>query len=130
MLTEAEILKIFEDTNVLQRGHFRFSSGRHSAQYLQLAQLLQYPEHAALVCAQLAEHFKDDEVETVIGPALGGIIIAYEVARSLGVRSILRNRKKTKSSRPWFHTKREGGSGRCPPTGASVNEVMELCGSQ
>ncbi len=83
-----------------------------------------------MVCAQLAEHFKDDEVETVIGPALGGIIIAYEVARSLGVRSIFAEREEDKMLlRRGFHTKRGERVlvvEDVLTTGASVNEVMEL----
>lgn len=80
-------------TGVLSRGHFLLSSGRHSGQYMQCAKLLQYPEEAEQAGRALADLFREERVEVVIGPALGGIIIAHETARSLGVRCLFAERK-------------------------------------
>lgn len=134
MLSREEILEILERTNVLQYGHFRFSSGRHSDKYLQCAQLLQHPDYAAVVCGELAQHFREDGIDLVIGPALGGIIIAYEVARTLGVRSIFAEREDDRMLlKRGFHI--EPGERvlvveDVMTTGASVNEVMEIAAQE
>lgn len=80
-------------TGVLKQGHFLLSSGRHSRQYMQCAQLLQYPQEAEMAGKALAELFRDEAVDVVVGPALGGVIIAHEVARALGVRCLFTERK-------------------------------------
>ncbi len=74
--------------SILQEGHFLLSSGLHSRHYLQAALLLQDPEETERVCAALADRFRHLEVEAVVGPALGAVIPAYEVARTLGARSL------------------------------------------
>ncbi|SFJ62759.1 orotate phosphoribosyltransferase [Thermoflavimicrobium dichotomicum] len=80
-------------TGVLKEGHFLLSSGRHSARYMQCAQLLQYPHDAEQTGKALAQLFKDQVIDVVVGPALGGVIIAHEVARALGVRCLFTERK-------------------------------------
>jgi len=92
-MTEKEILKIFEQKKALLKGHFRLSSGLHSSAYLQCALVLQYPEYAEKLCSVLAGYFKDDKPTCVIGPALGGVVVSYETARALGVRSLFTERK-------------------------------------
>lgn len=92
-MNEKEILQIFENAGALLKGHFRLSSGLHSGEYLQCALVLQHPEYAGKLCAELAAHFKDARPTCVIAPALGGVIISYETARALGVRSIFTERK-------------------------------------
>ncbi|MRG26917.1 orotate phosphoribosyltransferase [Laceyella tengchongensis] len=82
-----------ERTGVLKQGHFLLSSGRHSAQYMQCAQLLQYPHDAGKAGEAIAELFRDEAIDVVVGPALGGVIIAHEVARALGVRCLFTERK-------------------------------------
>lgn len=72
----------------IKEGHFRLTSGLHSPLYFEKFQLLQYPEVASQICAEIARKFEGEGVELVIGPAVGGIIIAYEVARNLGARCI------------------------------------------
>ncbi|RPF43076.1 orotate phosphoribosyltransferase [Thermodesulfitimonas autotrophica] len=89
---EAEIRQIFEKSGAILSGHFILTSGRHSDTYVQCALVLQYPELAAQLCGVLAERFRGLNVNCVVGPALGGIIIAYEVARALGVRGIFTER--------------------------------------
>lgn len=92
-LSEAEVLAILKDTGALQEGHFRLSSGLHSGHYVQCSQLLKYPDIAGKVCSALAEKFKDDQISMVVGPAIGGILVAYEVARALGVPGIFAERE-------------------------------------
>ncbi len=93
MLTQNQIMDILARTGVLLEGHFKLTSGLHAAKYLQCAQLMQYPNEAAPLCEQLASYFKDENVTVVAGPATGAIIMAYEIARSLGVRSIFGERE-------------------------------------
>lgn len=93
MLTKEEALEIFTKSKALLNGHFRLTSGRHSAQYMQCAQVLQYPEFAGKLCEDLAERFKDIDIDMVIGPAMGGIIVSYEVGRALGVKTIFTERE-------------------------------------
>ena len=93
MLSQEEVLEVFSRTGVLLEGHFRLTSGLHAAKYLQCAKLLQYPQEAAPLCEQLASYFKDAGATVVAGPATGGIILAYEVARALGVRNIFGERE-------------------------------------
>lgn len=88
-----KIKDALQRTGVLIEGHFLLSSGRHSRQYMQCAQLLQYPQEAEKAGQALADQFRDIQVDVVIGPALGGVIIAHEVARALGVRCLFTERK-------------------------------------
>jgi len=88
-----EIEEILEKTGVMKKGHFRLTSGRHSERYLQCAQLFQYPKYTAIACETLARNFLQDEVEVVIGPATGAIILAYEMARALDVRALFTERE-------------------------------------
>jgi orotate phosphoribosyltransferase len=92
-MTEAEALRILEETGAVQDGHFVLSSGLHSGRYFQCAQVLQYPEHTERLCKELALRLRDLAPQVVSGPAFGGIIVAYEVARQLGVRSVFAERE-------------------------------------
>ena len=92
-LTQDEILQIFKDTEALLQGHFLLTSGKHSAQYMQCAQVLQYPVKAEALCKELAVKFEDFEIETVIAPAVGGIVVAHEVGRALGVKAVFTERQ-------------------------------------
>ena len=95
-MTEKEVLNIFEKNNALLTGHFRLSSGLHSEKYLQCALVLQYPRVAETLSAALAAKFSKEKIDVVIGPALGGITLAYEVARSLNVRALFTERQEAK----------------------------------
>jgi len=86
-------LATFIEARALLEGHFILTSGLHSPRYLQCALVLQHPKPAARLCKALARQIKSLEVETVIGPALGGIVVAYEMARALGARGIFAERK-------------------------------------
>ncbi|MBL7068788.1 MAG: orotate phosphoribosyltransferase [Candidatus Omnitrophica bacterium] len=91
-MNEAAILKIFQDSGALLTGHFKLSSGLHSGQYLQCALVLQNPKYAEDLSDALALRFKKERINIVIGPALGGIIVSYEVARALGARALFTER--------------------------------------
>jgi orotate phosphoribosyltransferase len=87
-LRAEEVIERFRRTGALLEGHFVLSSGLHSKNYLQCALLLQHPVEAARFGQALADEFRDQRIETVAAPAIGGLIIGYEVARSLGARFI------------------------------------------
>ena len=87
-----DILKKLEETGAHLQGHFLLSSGLHSDHYFQCAKLLQHPDLAEEAGHALAERFLDRQVEVVVSPALGGIIIGHEVARALGVRCVFGER--------------------------------------
>lgn len=69
-------------------GHFLLTSGRHSSRFMQCSQLLQYPDQTEKICYMLAEPYLQQEIAVVIGPAMGGVILAYETARILNARAI------------------------------------------
>jgi orotate phosphoribosyltransferase len=99
-----EIIEIFKKTGALLTGHFKLSSGLHSEQYLQCALVLQNPEYATRLGEGIANRFKDKDITCVAGPALGGIIIAHEVAKALKVRCIFGEREDGKMTlRRGFH---------------------------
>lgn len=93
LLTPDAYLDLFRKSKALLDGHFLLTSGKHSAQYMQCAQVLQYPDRAATLAEGLASQFRDMDVETVIGPATGGILVAHEVAKALGVRALFTERE-------------------------------------
>ena len=88
MADAGEVLEKFRRTGALLEGHFVLTSGLHSPVYLQCALMLQYPSEAEAFGRAIAEHFRDERVELVVSPAIGGIVIGYEVARALRVRSL------------------------------------------
>jgi len=87
------ILETFREAGALLEGHFLLSSGLHSPKYLQCALVLQDPARAERLCGRLARAFADDRVETVVSPAMGGILVAYELARALGATAIFAERE-------------------------------------
>lgn len=92
------ILDLFRGAGALLEGHFRLTSGLHSAGYLQCALVLQHPREAAICGAALAARVSGQGVQTVLSPALGGIVIGQEVGRALGVRAIFAERQDGKLS--------------------------------
>jgi orotate phosphoribosyltransferase len=93
-LDEAAVLRLFEQTGGLRRGHFVLSSGRHGDTYLQCAVVLQWPPLAEALGEALAGRARPayGPVDVVVGPAMGGIVIGHEVARALGVRMLFAER--------------------------------------
>jgi orotate phosphoribosyltransferase len=91
----ASILELFQSTGAYLQGHFQLTSGLHSGEYLQCAQVLQHPELAAKLGSLLAGELRraaSEKIDVVVSPALGGLIIGHEVARSLGTRFIFTER--------------------------------------
>ena len=107
-MKQTEVLETFKRTSALLEGHFVLSSGLHSSVYLQCAIALQTPAVAAEFGEGIADQFRGEAIETVASPAIGGLIIGYEVARQLGVRFIWTEREQgTMTLRRGF-TVREG----------------------
>lgn len=75
---------MLKESTAYREGHFLLTSGRHSGAFVLCSQLTQHPAIAQRICSAMAEPFADKGVDVVIGPAMGGVILAYEVARSLG----------------------------------------------
>lgn len=86
------VAEMLVNAKVVMDGHFLLTSGLHSPRYLEKFRLLQFPEYTGRMCRMLADHFRESRVEVVAGPALGGVILAYEVARLLGVRAVYAER--------------------------------------
>lgn len=93
LMDQEDVLDLFRKSGALLEGHFRLTSGLHSDRYLQSALVLQYPEFADTLGHELAERTRHLQPTAVISPALGGIVIGQEVARSLGVRAIFAERQ-------------------------------------
>ncbi len=92
-MTHDDVLALFRRSGALLEGHFRLSSGLHSPGYLQSALVLQHPAEAARLGAALADRLRGAGSTAVLSPALGGIVIGYEVARALGVRALFAERQ-------------------------------------
>ena len=133
-MTNEELMEILTQTGAYQTGHFKLSSGLHSSNYIQCSQLLKFPRIAEKVCSEIANLFKDDNIEMVVGPAIGGILVAYEVGRALNVPAIFAERENgVMTLRRGFHV--EPGT-RCLvtedvlTTGGSAQEVVDLLQKQ
>ena len=129
-LSESEILEIFKKTGALLEGHFLLTSGRHSNVYFQCAKVLQFPKYTEQVCAIISDYFKEFEIDTVISPAIGGIIVGQEVARQLNKRSVFAEREdKNLTLRRGFSLSEGEKVLVCEDvvtTGGSVFEVIDI----
>lgn len=134
MLSKERVLEILKASEVLLEGHFLLTSGRHSNQYMQCARILQYPWYTEEIAGGLAQTFKDDEVDIVVGPAMGGIIIAYEIARKLKAKNIFAERENGKMTLRRGFSIPKGArvvvAEDVITTGGSVKEVMEIVRAQ
>ncbi len=92
-MTSESVLDLFRSTGALLEGHFRLTSGLHSSGYMQCARVLQHPAHAEALGRALAGAVRGLPIDLVLSPAMGGLIIGHEVARSLGVRAIFAERQ-------------------------------------
>jgi orotate phosphoribosyltransferase len=130
MISRERVLEIFRETGVLMEGHFLLTSGRHSEKYLQCAKVFQYPGYSEELTQALAESFKDDKIDLVIGPAVGGIILSYEMGRCLGVRTVFAERENGRMAlRRGFEIPEDSRVlivEDVITTGNSVREVMDL----
>ena len=88
----SEAIEILKSCDAFLEGHFLLSSGRHSSAYCQMAFLQQYPDRCAEVMAPVAAKIKELGADVIVGPAMGGIVYAYELARQTGLRAIFTER--------------------------------------
>ena len=128
-MTEKEILDIFTKTSAILEGHFKLSSGLHSSKYLQCAKVLQYPKHAEKLCRLIASKFENQKINAVIAPAMGGIVVSYEVARAMGAKGVFTERVKgTMTLRRGFELEKNAKVlvvEDVVTTGLSTKEVVE-----
>ncbi len=131
-----EVMKKFEQAGAIQKGHFKLTSGVHSNTYIQCAQVMQHPEFMHNLCSELGKKFRGDDIDVIVGPAIGGIIMAHVMARVLGpwVRAIFTERENGKMTlRRSFEIKKGEKVlvvEDVTTTGSSVREVMDIVKSR
>ena len=91
-MTEAEVKELLIKTGAIMDGHFLLTSGLHSPHYVEKFNVLQQPKYTQQLCEAMAEKFKDVNIETVVGPMTGGILLAHETGKALGTRAIFTER--------------------------------------
>ncbi len=91
-MSNVNAIEVLKDCQAFLEGHFLLSSGRHSSAYCQMAYLQQYPDKCAQVMSLVAEQLKEMDIDVIVGPAMGGIVYAYELGRQLGKRAIFTER--------------------------------------
>ncbi|MBE3126988.1 MAG: orotate phosphoribosyltransferase [Candidatus Atribacteria bacterium] len=135
MKTE-EVMKKFEQAGAIQKGHFRLTSGVHSDTYIQCAQVMQHPEFMHNLCSELGKKFRGDDIDVIVGPAIGGIIMAHVMARVLGpwVRAIFTERENGKMTLRRSFEIIQGEKvlvvEDVTTTGSSVREVIDIVNSR
>lgn len=90
--TENKVIEILRESEALLEGHFLLSSGRHSEKYCQCAKLLQHPDKAEKVINVITDKIKDVDFDIIVGPAMGGVLVSYELARQTGKPGIFAER--------------------------------------
>lgn len=129
-MDRAEMERIFKQTGLMLEGHFLLTSGRHSNRYMQCAKLFQYPEYSEMICKDLAGRFAGQKIDLVVGPAVGGIIMSYEMARQFKVPNIFAERENGAMTLRRGFSIPEGAKvlvvEDVVTTGGSVREVMDI----
>ena len=124
------MIEILKETDALLEGHFLLSSGKHSNRYVQCAKVLRYPDKAEQILKPVAEKLKEMDIDVLVGPAMGGIIVAYELGRQLGLEAIFTERvDNIMALRRGFEIKEGSKVVICEDvvtTGKSSMEVKEL----
>lgn len=130
MLTNERIVEILKEAGVLLEGHFLLTSGRHSAKYLQCARIFKNTKYSEELCADLAAKFAGDNIQLVIGPAMGAVQMAYEVSRQIGCENFFTEREEGNMTlRRGFtieHGQRVLVVEDVVTTGGSVREVIDI----
>jgi len=127
-----EVMKKFEQAGAIQKGHFKLTSGVHSDTYIQCAQVMQYPGFMHNLCSELGRKFRGEDIDVIVGPAIGGIIISHVMAQVLGpwVRAIFTERENSKMTlRRSFEIKKNEKVlvvEDVTTTGGSVREVIDI----
>jgi len=131
-----EVMKKFEEAGAIQKGHFKLTSGVHSDTYIQCAQVMQHPGFMHNLCSELGKKFRGDDIDVIVGPAIGGIIMAHVMAQVLGpwVKAIFTERENGKMT---LRRSFEINPGEkvlvvedVTTTGSSVREVMDIVKSR
>lgn len=136
IIKTAEVMKKFKDAGAIQKGHFKLTSGVHSDTYIQCAQVMQHPEFMHNLCSELGKKFRGDDIDVIVGPAIGGIIMAHVMARVLGpwVRAIFTERENEKMTLRRSFEIKEGEKvlvvEDVTTTGSSVREVIDIVKSR
>ncbi len=124
------MIELLKQTDALLEGHFLLSSGKHSNRYVQCARILRYPDKAEAILKPVAEKLKDMKIDLLVGPAMGGILVAYELGRQLGIEAIFTERvDNIMALRRGFEVKEDMKVVICEDvvtTGKSSMEVKEL----
>lgn len=134
MLEEKDVMKMLEETEAVLHGHFLLTSGLHSPMYVEKFNVLQHPKYTERLCQEIARRYENDNVQLVVGPVTGGILLAHEVGKALGTRAIFTERDNGKMTlKRGFHI--EPGNRvlvveDIVTTGGSVREVMEVVKEQ
>ena len=130
MNDQGQLIEIFQKTGALLEGHFILTSGRHSPTYFQCAKVLQYPEYLQKFSNEIANHFQDIDIDIVITPAVGGIVLGTEIGRQLNKQTVFAEREQgVMTLRRGFEITPESNVlviEDVITTGGSVNEVIEL----
>ncbi len=129
-MNQEEILKLFRDSGALLTGHFKLTSGRHSDVYYEKFTLLKNPAICTVICKAMADKFRHLDAVTVVGPTTGGLIIAYDVARYLGIEALYAEPGETGRIFKRGFSLDKGQKviivDDVQTTGRSINEVIEL----
>ena len=132
VINKEEVMKRFEQAGAIQKGHFKLTSGVHSDTYIQCAQIMQYPEFMHSLCSELGKKFRGDDIDVIVGPAVGAIIMSHVMARVLGpwVRAIFTERENGKMILRRSFEIRKGEKVLVVEdvitTGSSAKEVIEI----
>ena len=129
-MTEQEVRDILVKTNAIMNGHFLLTSGLHSPHYVEKFNVLQHPKYTEQLCQAMAEKFKDANIETVVGPVTGGVILAHETGKALGTRAIFTERVDGKMTFRRGFSLHEGERvlivEDIVTTGGSIKEVIDV----
>jgi len=129
-MTEAEVKELLIKTGAIMDGHFLLTSGLHSPHYVEKFNVLQQPKYTQQLCEAMAEKFKNANIETVVGPMTGGILLAHETGKALGTRAIFTERVDGKMTFRRGFSLHEGERvlivEDIVTTGGSIKEVIEV----
>ena len=129
-MTEKEVEDLLIETSAIMEGHFLLTSGLHSPRYVEKFNVLQKPVYTEKLCRAMAEKFKDANIETVVGPVTGGILLAHETGKALGTRAIFTERENGKMTFRRGFTLHEGERvlivEDIVTTGGSIREAIDV----
>ena len=134
-MTINNVEEIFHQSGTILKGHFLLTSGLHSPVYWEKFRVLQYPNYTEQLCRLIVDHFRSQKIQLVAGPTTGGIILAFETARQLGVRGIFAEKGSTGERSFWRDFNISPGAqvlivDDILTTGSSIREVMAAVNRQ